>query len=29
MTVALLDRFTHRVHTVEFTGQSYRFRESV
>lgn len=29
MTVALLDRFTHRVHTVEFTGQSYRFRESL
>lgn len=29
MTVALLDRFTHRIHTVEFTGQSYRFRESL
>lgn len=29
MTVALLDRFTHRVHTVEFTGESYRFRESL
>ena len=28
MTAALLDRFTHRCHIFEMTGDSYRFRES-
>jgi DNA replication protein DnaC len=28
MTVALLDRFTHRCHIFEMNGESYRFRES-
>lgn len=27
LTVALLDRLTHRAHIVEFVGDSYRFRE--
>ncbi len=25
----LLDRLTHRCHIVEFTGESYRFRQSL
>lgn len=29
MTAALLDRFTHRLHIIEHTGESYRFRESL
>lgn len=27
LTVALLDRLTHRAHILEFVGESYRFRE--
>lgn len=27
LTVALLDRLTHKAHIVEFTGESYRFRQ--
>jgi DNA replication protein DnaC len=27
LTVALLDRLTHRAHIIEFIGDSYRFRE--
>jgi len=27
LTVALLDRLTHRAHILEFTGDSFRFRE--
>lgn len=27
LTVALLDRLTHRAHIIEFVGESYRFRE--
>lgn len=27
LTVALLDRLTHRAHILEFTGESYRFRQ--
>jgi len=27
LTLALLDRLTHRAHIVEFVGESYRFRE--
>jgi DNA replication protein DnaC len=27
LTVALLDRLTHRAHIIEFVGDSYRFRE--
>lgn len=27
LTVALLDRLTHRAHIVEFVGESYRFRQ--
>ena len=27
LTVALLDRLTHRAHIIEFVGQSYRFRQ--
>ena len=27
LTVALLDRLTHRAHIIEFTGESYRFRQ--
>ena len=27
LTAALLDRLTHRAHILEFTGESYRFRE--
>ena len=26
---ALLDRLTHRVHSLEMNGESYRFKESV
>jgi hypothetical protein len=29
MTVALLDRLTHRCHIFEMNGESYRFRESM
>lgn len=29
MTSALLDRFTHRLHVIEHTGESFRFRESL
>ena len=29
LTVALLDRLTHRAHIIEFVGDSYRFRERV
>lgn len=29
LTVALLDRLTHRAHIVEMNGESYRFRETV
>lgn len=28
MTVALLDRLTHRCHVLAFNGESYRMRES-
>ncbi len=28
MTAALLDRFTHRCHIFEVSGESFRFRES-
>jgi len=28
MTAALLDRFTHRCHIFEMSGESFRFRES-
>lgn len=27
LTLALLDRLTHKAHIIEFTGQSYRFRQ--
>jgi DNA replication protein DnaC len=27
LTVALLDRLTHRAHIMEFIGDSFRFRE--
>ena len=27
LTVALLDRLTHKAHILEFVGESYRFRE--
>ncbi len=27
LTAALLDRLTHRAHILEFTGESYRFRQ--
>lgn len=27
LTVALLDRLTHKAHIIEFTGESYRFRQ--
>ena len=27
LTVALLDRLTHKAHIIEFVGQSYRFRQ--
>ncbi len=27
LTLALLDRLTHRAHIVEFVGDSYRFRQ--
>ena len=27
LTLALLDRLTHRAHIIEFVGESYRFRE--
>jgi DNA replication protein DnaC len=27
LTVALLDRLTHKAHIVEFVGESYRFRQ--
>lgn len=27
LTVALLDRLTHKAHIVEFVGDSYRFRQ--
>jgi len=27
MTAALLDRLTHKAHILEFTGESYRFRQ--
>ena len=27
LTLALLDRLTHRAHIIEFTGESYRFRQ--
>jgi len=27
LTLALLDRLTHKAHIIEFVGQSYRFRE--
>jgi DNA replication protein DnaC len=29
LTSALLDRFTHRCHILEFKGESYRFRQSL
>jgi DNA replication protein DnaC len=29
LTSALLDRFTHRCHILEFAGESYRFRQSL
>jgi DNA replication protein DnaC len=29
LTSALLDRLTHRCHILEFTGESYRFRQSL
>jgi DNA replication protein DnaC len=29
MTAALLDRQTHKRHTFEMNGESYRFRESI
>jgi len=29
LTSALLDRLTHRCHILEFTGKSYRFRQSL
>ena len=29
LTGALLDRFTHHCHILEFNGDSYRFRESL
>ena len=29
LTSALLDRFTHRCHILEFSGQSHRFRQSL
>jgi DNA replication protein DnaC len=27
LTAALLDRLTHKAHVLEFTGESYRFRQ--
>jgi len=27
LTAALLDRLTHKAHILEFTGESYRFRQ--
>jgi DNA replication protein DnaC len=27
LTAALLDRLTHRAHILEFTGESFRFRQ--
>lgn len=27
LTAALLDRLTHRAHIVEFTGESFRFKQ--
>lgn len=27
LTAALLDRLTHRSHILEFTGESFRFRQ--
>lgn len=27
LTVALLDRLTHKAHIIDFVGESYRFRE--
>jgi DNA replication protein DnaC len=29
LTSALLDRLTHRCHVLEFSGESYRFRQSL
>ena len=29
LTSALLDRLTHRCHILEFSGESYRFRQSL
>ncbi len=29
LTAALLDRLTHRAHILEFTGESYRFRQRI
>ncbi len=29
LTLALLDRLTHRAHIVEFVGESYRFRQRI
>lgn len=29
LTAALLDRFTHRLHVLEHSGESYRFRDSM
>ena len=28
LTLALLDRLTHKAHIIEFTGESYRFRQN-
>jgi len=29
LTVALLDRLTHKCHILEMNGESYRFKESM
>jgi DNA replication protein DnaC len=29
MTVAMLDRLTHRAHILEMNGDSYRFKQSL